>query len=142
IDLSDRRVVASWPLHLGQHNTAMGFDPAAHRLFIGCRSGAIVVMNSDTGAEIKALAIAPGVDDIELDAATHRIYASSGGANGGDGSVAVYHASGKDDYTLLATVPTRPGARNSALVPEWGEYFVSAPASKGRPAAVLVFHVQ
>ncbi|HWG38310.1 MAG TPA: hypothetical protein VN690_11390, partial [Terriglobales bacterium] len=46
IDLSDRRVVASWPLHLGQHNTAMGFDPAAHRLFIGCRSGAIVVMNS------------------------------------------------------------------------------------------------
>src|SRR6185437_6643603 len=50
--------------------------------------------------------------------------------------------SGKDDYTLLATVPTRPGARNSALVPEWGEYFVSAPASKGRPAAVLVFHVQ
>src|SRR5260370_23079163 len=79
VDREKRAVVASWPVTKCKTNVAMAFDEATHRLFIGCRSGQISVLDPQTGKEITALPITKGVDDIVYDSASKRIYASCDG---------------------------------------------------------------
>jgi DNA-binding beta-propeller fold protein YncE len=60
IDVIDRvhnKVVASWPLTLGKMNVAIALDEDHQRLFVGCRSGQVVVFDAGTGKELQALAI-------------------------------------------------------------------------------------
>src|SRR5579863_6803931 len=64
IDLDRRTVVASWPVTRGKVNVAMALDEKSHRLFVGCRSGQIVVMDTETGKELQTLPIDQGVDDL------------------------------------------------------------------------------
>ncbi|MGH9433877.1 MAG: YncE family protein, partial [Terriglobia bacterium] len=88
MDLGKHTILARWAVTLGKVNVAMAFDEPAHRLFVGCRSGEIVVFDTETGKELRALPIGKGVDDLVFDPASKRIYASCGG---GAGSVDVYH---------------------------------------------------
>ena len=81
-DREKRAVVASWPITRGKVNVAMALDEGNHRLFVGCRSGAVVVLNTDTGKEIEAVPIEKNVDELIFDAARKRIYAASGGGSG------------------------------------------------------------
>jgi hypothetical protein len=48
-------------------------------LFIACRNGEIVLMDTQTGKEIAALPITKGVDDLKYDPADKRIYAACDG---------------------------------------------------------------
>ena len=129
-------IIASWPVILGKMNVAMAFDRANHRLFVGCRSGVIVVMDTGTGKELQALPIAKGVDDLVFDPASKRIYAACGG---GTGYIYVYKEEDADHYQLLGKVASGPGGRNGLLVPELKKYFVVVPENEGKPAQVLVY---
>src|SRR6195256_141088 len=100
IDRGKREVVASWPVTKCKGPVAMGFDEANHRLFVACRSGDIVVLNSETGKEVTALPMTKGVDDLTYDPMKKRIYAA------GDGSADVYQQTDRDNYKLLGKVPT------------------------------------
>jgi hypothetical protein len=57
---------ASWPITLGQVNTSIALDATNHRLFVGCRSGNMVIVDSETGKELMSLPMAKGVDDLDL----------------------------------------------------------------------------
>src|SRR4029077_1705610 len=46
IDRKTNKLTTSWPVKLGKGNATMAFDEPTHRLFVGCRSGAIVVLDS------------------------------------------------------------------------------------------------
>jgi DNA-binding beta-propeller fold protein YncE len=135
IDREKRQVIASWPVTKGKPNVAMAFDEANHRLFIGCRSGAVVVMDTQTGKELSTFPITKGVDDMVYDAASKRIYSAS------DGSVDVYEQTDPDNYKLLATVATGPAAKTARLVPEIGRYFVAVPQHGTTNASILVYEV-
>ena len=139
VDREKRTLTATWPVTKGKVNVAMAFDEASHRLFVGCRSGAIVVFDTESGKEVTALPITTGVDDMVFDSASKRIYAACGG---GSGSVDVYHQEDADHYRLLGKVTTSPGAKTGRLVPQLGKYFVAAPAQGTTPAQVLVYSVQ
>lgn len=139
VDREKRALTATWPVTMGKVNVAMAFDEPAHRLFVGCRSGAIVVFDTESGKEVTALPITTGVDDVVFDAASKRIYAACGG---GSGSVDVYQQEDPDHYHLLGKVTTSPGAKTGRLVTELGKYFVAAPAHGTTPAQVLVYSVQ
>src|SRR5882762_857456 len=80
VDREKREVVASWPVTKCKGPVAMGFDESNHRLFVACRSGDIVVLNTETGKEVTAFPITKGVDDITYDPASKRIYAACDGA--------------------------------------------------------------
>jgi DNA-binding beta-propeller fold protein YncE len=136
VDRSTRKVVAVWPITMGTKNVAMALDAAAHRLFIGCRSGDIVVVDSQTGKELQTLKIGKEIDDLIFDPASKRIYASCGAA---DGSTAIYEAQGPDHYSLLGDVVTAPGAKNEVLVPQLGRYYTIAPPAKNPRGAVYVY---
>ena len=135
IDREKRAIVASWPVTKCKTNVAMAFDEANHRLFIACRSGNIVVLDTQSGKEITALPITKGVDDVTYDPASKRIYAAC------DGNVDIYEQSGPDQYKLLARVPTGTLGRTARLVPELKRYFVAVPQHGTDPAKILVFDV-
>jgi DNA-binding beta-propeller fold protein YncE len=134
-----RQVVATWPVTQCRRNVAMAFDEPAHRLFTACRSGAIVVFNSETGKELQAVPIPRGVDDLVFDPSTMRLYAA---CRGDGGSVAVYHEDSPDHYTSLGVVPSGPGAKNEVLVPQLHRLYVTVPPSETAAGEVYVYDVQ
>ena len=121
VDREKRAVVASWAVTKCKTNVAMAFDEASHRLFIGCRSGQISVLDTQTGKEVTALSITKGVDDIVYDPASKRIYASC------DGDADVYEQSDADNYKLIGKIATAPMGRTALLVPQLKRYFVAVP---------------
>jgi DNA-binding beta-propeller fold protein YncE len=135
VDRDKREVVASWPVTKCKGPVAMGFDESNHRLFVACRSGDIVVLNTETGKEVTVLPMTKGVDDLTYDPAKRRIYAA------GDGSADVYEQTDRDNYKLLGKVPTGPVGRTARLVAELNRYFVAVPQQGTTSAEILVFEV-
>jgi DNA-binding beta-propeller fold protein YncE len=138
IDRKTNKVVASWQVKMGKGNATMALDESMHRLFVGCRSGAIVVFDSQTGKELQALPVGKGVDDLMFDPASKRIYATSGGT----GMVNVYKESDPDHYQSLGQIPSGPGAKTGLLVPPLGRIFVAVPPKGTTPGEVYVYQVQ
>jgi DNA-binding beta-propeller fold protein YncE len=139
IDRNTRAVIASWPVTLCKENVAMALDEAHHRLFLGCRSGHIVVVDTENGKDLQTLQISQGVDDMSFDPASRRLYAV---CPSGAGSVYVYEETNPGHYKSLGQVPSGPGGRNGRLVPEINRFFVSVPQHDSTNAAVLEYKVQ
>lgn len=141
INIFDRRSlqpVAIWPVTRARGNTVAALDAQTHRLFVACNKGQLLVVNSDSGEELQVLPIGKGADYIAFDPASRRIFVSSGGDGG---AVDVYHEDDADHYSLLGRVATEPGAATSHLVAPLNQYIVMAPASKQRPAQVMVYNL-
>jgi DNA-binding beta-propeller fold protein YncE len=136
IDREKRELIASWPITKAKINVAMAYDEANHRLFVACRSGGIVVLDTQTGKELAVLPITKGVDDLVYDAGSKRLYASC------DGDADVYQQSDADNYKLLGKVPTGPLGRTALLVPQLNRYFVAVPQHGTTAAQILVFEVR
>jgi DNA-binding beta-propeller fold protein YncE len=138
IDRKTNKLVTAWPVKLGKGNATMAFDESAHRIFVGCRSGVIVVFDSQTGKELQALPVGRGVDDLMFDAASKRIYATSGGA----GVINVYKETDADHYQSLGNVPSGPGAKTGLLVTSLSRVFVPVPPRGTSPGEVYVYQIQ
>jgi DNA-binding beta-propeller fold protein YncE len=138
IDRKTNKLSTSWPVKLGKGNATMVLDESARRLFVGCRSGAIVVFDSQTGKELQALPVGKGVDDLMFDPAGKRIYATSGGT----GQVDVYKETDPDHYQSLGQIPSGPGAKTGLLVPQLARLFVAVPPRGTAPGEVYVYQVQ
>jgi DNA-binding beta-propeller fold protein YncE len=138
IDRKTNKLVTSWPVKLGKSNATMALDESARRLFVGCRSGAIVVFDSQSGKELQALPVGKGVDDLMFDPASKRIYATSGGT----GAVDVYKETDPDHYQSLGNIPSGPGAKTGLLVPQLARLFVAVPPRGATPGEVFVYQVQ
>jgi DNA-binding beta-propeller fold protein YncE len=131
-----RKVVEMWPVTRGRRNVAMAFDPSTHRLFVACRSGVIVVLNSETGKELQTLPIGTGVDDLIFDPASTRIYAACG-----SGVISVYHEDAADHYSHLGDVAAARGSKNEVLVPRLHRLFTTIPPHGNTPGEVYAFKV-
>jgi len=139
VDRQKRAVVQTWPIAAAQENVSMQYDESTHRLFVTTRKPSrLVVVNSDTGKEVTSLEVADYVDDLAYDAAHHRLYIPGGG---GQGAVTVVEQQGADNYRVIATIPTKPGAKTARLVPELNKYYVGVPAKDKQEAQILVFDV-
>src|ERR1700686_3625817 len=133
IDRDKRTLLTSWPVTKSKTNVAMAYDAANHRLFIGCRGGGIVVIDTDSGKEITVLEITKGVDDMVFDPASKRLYASC------DGDADVYQQTDANSYKSLGKVPTGALARTALLVPELNRYFVAVPQKGSSSAEIKVY---
>jgi DNA-binding beta-propeller fold protein YncE len=138
IDRKTNKLSASWPVKMGKDNSTMAFDEPAHRLFVGCRSGQIVVFDSQTGKELQALAMGKGTDDLMFDPTSKRIYATSGGA----GVINVYRETDPDHYQSLGQVPSGAGGKTGLLAPQLSRLFVPVPGKAGAASAVYVYQLQ
>jgi DNA-binding beta-propeller fold protein YncE len=133
IDRLRNEVMAKWPVTLGKQNVAMALDEFRQRLFIGCRSGQIVVLDSNTGKQLQALPITAGIDDLVYDPATRRIYAAANGV------IDVYEQTDLDHYVSRGSVTTGTHARTARLSPQLNRLFVAVPQSGEQNARILVY---
>ena len=138
IDRKANKLTTSWPVKMGKDNSTMAFDEPAHRLFVGCRSGQMVVFDTQSGKELQALTIGKGADDLMFDPATKRIYATSGGA----GVINVYKETDPDHYQSLGQVPSGPGGKTGLLAPQLSRLFVPVPGKGTAASAVYVYQLQ
>jgi DNA-binding beta-propeller fold protein YncE len=111
----------------------MALDEQRQRLFVGCRSGQIVVLDSNTGKELQALPIGGGVDDLAYDAGSRRIYATTNGV------VHVFEQTDLNHYTSLGSVPTGANGHTAKLVPQLNRLFVAVPRDAEHNARILAF---
>ena len=135
-----RKVETTWPVTACKRNVALALDEAAHRLFTACRSGAIDVLDTQTGKELQSMPIPQGVDDLVFDAGSKRLYAACRDDN--NGAVVVYHEDDANHYSSLGTIASGPGGKNEVLVPQLHKLFVTIPPSETQPGAVFVYDVQ
>lgn len=123
IDVQTMKVTDTWKLAPCELPSSMDMDRAHNRVFIGCRSGHMTVVNGATGKIVDMQPIGKGVDATEFDAGTGLIYFSTGA---GDGALSIFHEDSPDKYSLVETVKTLPGARTMALDRKTGRAYISA----------------
>ena len=137
IDRKKRTILTSWPITLGKVPVGLAIDESAHRLFVGCRSEVIVVVDSASGKEITSVPISKGIDGMVFDPATKRIYSEAN-----TGAIDVYEETDADHYRSLGTTPIGVPAKPGLLVPELNRYFVAVPQHDNVDAAILEYKVQ
>jgi DNA-binding beta-propeller fold protein YncE len=98
---------------------SMAVDTAHHRLFSGCRSGAMAVSDYQAGKVVATVPIGMGVDGAGYDAASGNAFASNA-----DGTLTVIHQDSADQYHVVESVSTPTGSRNMGLDPVNHRVFV------------------
>ena len=131
-------VVATWPIKGASENFPMALDEADHRLFVGTRSPArLLVLDTETGKMVANLGSVGDADDIFYDAKAKRIYVT-----GGDGAIRVFAQKDANHYEVLGEVATAEGARTSLFVPESRKLYVAVPDYGGQQAAIRVYKAE
>jgi len=137
-DLVKNVAVAKWPVTSASKNYPMALDEADHRLLIGCRSPArMLVIDTATGKQTASVEIVGDTDDLFYDASRKRVYVI-----GGDGFVDVFDQKDADHYNRIAHYPTATGARTGLFVPEWAKLFVAVPHRGDQRAEILVYAIK
>jgi DNA-binding beta-propeller fold protein YncE len=110
INMKTRKVEKKWSVAPGSSPSAMAIDTADHRLFIGCRSKVLIVMDAVNGKVIATLPIGEHVDAAAFDPATQRVFCSNG-----VGTVTVVQKTGKNGFKVVENIATQKGAKTMAL---------------------------
>ena len=118
------KVEQRWPTAPCASPSSMAMDRTNRRLFLGCRSKVMAVMNADTGQVITTLPIGDHVDATAFDTETRMIFNSNG-----EGTVTVIRQESPDKYSVAETVKTLPRAKTSALDPKTHKLFLSTAES-------------
>jgi YVTN family beta-propeller protein len=131
IDVKALKVVDRWPLAPCGTPTALAMDTQNRRLFVGCRSKHLAVLNADTGKIVFTAPIGERVDAGAFDSKTRLVYMSTG-----DGKVFVFHQDSPDAYSLAQEIVTIKGAKTMGYDPKTQNLFV--PTSENGSMQVLV----
>lgn len=107
-------------------------DRENRRLFVGCRSKHLAVLNADNGKVVFTAPIGERVDAGAFDARARMVYLSTG-----DGKVFVFHEDSPDKYTQVQEIVTKAGAKTMGFDAKTGNLFV--PTSDNGAMQVLVF---
>lgn len=135
IDRRTLTVIATHAIGDAASNFPMAMDEANHRLFVGCRRPArVLVLDTESGKMVASVECVGDADDVFFDAPSKRLYVS-----GGEGGINVIEQRDADHYNLLETIPTAAGARTSLYVPETGRLYVTVPSRGGQRAELRVF---
>jgi hypothetical protein len=135
VDRQKKRIQTTWPLKDMEGNFPLGLDEARHRLFIGVRNPALLlVLDTETGKRIAEVAAAADCDDLFFDATRRRIYMSCG-----EGFLFVFEQADADHYRIIAKVRTSPGSRTSLFTAEDSSFYLAMPSQDSLAAQILVF---
>jgi YVTN family beta-propeller protein len=132
INSRELKVEQRWPTAPCSSPSSMAMDRANRRLFLGCRSKVMAVLNADTGQVITTLPIGDHVDATAFDPETKLIFNSNG-----EGTITVIHQDSPDTYSLVETVKTVPRAKTMALDPKTHRLFLST-AENGQFEVLVV----
>ena len=138
VDRPAMKVSATWRVASAKANYPMALDEANHRLFIGCRRPAkVLVYNTASGSEVNSFDIVGDTDDLFYDAARKRLYVS-----GGEGFIDIIQSEDGNRFARIARVTTAAGARTSLFVPELNRLYLAVPHRGSQKAEVRVFEAR
>jgi YVTN family beta-propeller protein len=132
INARDLKVEQRWPTAPCSAPSSIAMDRDNRRLFIGCRSKVMAVMNTDTGKVITTVPIGDHVDATAFDSDSKLIFNSNG-----EGTITVVHQDSPDKYSVVDTVKTVPKAKTMALDPKTHQLFLST-AENGQFEVLVV----
>ena len=135
VDVNAMKVKDRWPLAPCATPTSLAMDVEHRRLFVGCRSHHLAVLNADNGKVVFTAPIGERVDAGAFDAKTRLVYLSTG-----DGKVFVFHQDSADQYSLSQEITTLKGAKTMGYDPKTRNVIV--PTSDNGAMSVLVFSPQ
>jgi len=137
IDRVAMKVIATWRVSTAAANFPMALDEANHRLFIGCRRPAkVLVFDTRDGRQVSAFEIVGDTDDLFYDAARKRLYVS-----GGDGFVDVIEEHTPNGFQRIAHVATAAGARTGLFVTEQNRFYLAVPHRGNQQAEIRVYDI-
>lgn len=132
IDVKALKVTQRFPLAPCATPTALALDRENRRLFVGCRSKQLAVLDADSGKVVFTAPLGDKVDAGAFDAKTRMIYMSTG-----DGKVFVFHQNSADQYSQVQEITTKTGAKTMGYDAKTGNVIV--PTSDNGAMQVLVF---
>jgi YVTN family beta-propeller protein len=132
INARDLKVEQRWPAAPCSAPSSIAMDRENRRLFVGCRSKVMAVINADSGQVITTLPIGDHVDATAFDPETKLIFNSNG-----EGTITVIHQDSADKYSVVETVKTAPRAKTMALDPKTHQLFLST-AENGQFEVLVV----
>jgi DNA-binding beta-propeller fold protein YncE len=132
INSKELKVEQRWPTAPCASPSSMAMDRLNRRLFLGCRSKVMAVVNADTGQVITTLPIGDHVDATAFDPETNLIFNSNG-----EGTITVIRQDSPDKYSVVETVKTAPRAKTMALDPKTHRLFLST-AENGQFEVLVV----
>ena len=115
------KVIHKWPITGCKTPTGLAMDTANDRLFIGCRSKVLAVMDAGNGKVITTLPIGERVDAVAFDADNKLIFASNW-----DGTVSVVRQKSANEYESAGDIQTQKSAKTMAFDPKTKRLFLSA----------------
>jgi DNA-binding beta-propeller fold protein YncE len=137
IDRDQQKVTSTWPVKAARANFPMALDEVHHRLFVGCRTPAkLLVIDTESGKTLATLDCCGDTDDVFYDESAQRVYVA-----GGEGCVSVFRQVDADTYKLVESIETAPGARTALFAPRIGQLFVAIPHRGNQRAEIRVYEV-
>jgi hypothetical protein len=127
IDANSMKVLKSWPIAPGEEASGLAIDNETHRLFAVCGNKLMVVVDANDGHVVANLPIGDGCDGVKFDPILKRAYSSNG-----EGTMTVVQETDKDNFKVLETIQTAPGARTLALDPR--THHIYTPSAEFNPA--------
>ena len=101
IDPLKQAVTKRYKIDPGEGPTGLALDAADHRLFIATRNKKLIVMDTETGKIVAALAIGAGCDGAGYDPGLKRVYTANS-----IGTMTVIQQDSPDQYRVLENAPT------------------------------------
>ena len=116
----------------------MALDEQHHRLFIGCRLPAkVLVFDTSSGRQVDSFDIDGDTDDLFYDPALRRLYVSCG-----EGFLDVFQQGDANRFTRSARVPTAAGARTSLYVPAEKQLYLAVPHRGAQKAEIRIYRAE
>lgn len=138
VDREKRAVISAWPTGDLTANYPMALDETHHRLFVGFRRPArLLVFDTESGKVVDNLESPGDADDIFYDGSRRRVYVV-----GGEGSIGVFRQTDANRHEPMAKIPSASGARTALFVPELDRLYVAVPHRGAQRAAVAVYEAR
>ena len=126
VDTKTMAATRRWSTAPCKTPVSMAIDTRSERLFVGCRSGVLAVVDYNKGAVVTTLPIGQGVDGAGWDARRRDVYASNG-----DGTLTVIHQDSPNKYHVVESVQTGERGRTMGIDPATHRIYI--PVAKFAP---------
>lgn len=134
---TSRALLATWPVsQVAKKPTAIAFDEGSHRLFVGTRDPAkLIVLDSGSGKIVSSYPAAAMVDDMAYDEKHKRVYFA------GSEFLDVFKQTDADHYEQMVHMATSFRAKTAVLIPELNKYYLAVPHHEKQVAELRVYDV-
>src|SRR2546421_1019846 len=106
VDRTAQKLVTSWRMTEAKGNYPIALDEEHHRLFVGCRQPArVLVLDTEGGKVVASVPSGEDADDMSYDPESKRVYIACG-----EGTVTVIQQDDADHYQRLPDVRTPEGS--------------------------------